>query len=212
MEEKTIEGITGRVVHDSDAQDPIKDYDMLGTMICNHSRYTLGHVQGNPKDTLTPEDIFVCLPLYLMDHSGLSISTEDYGCPWDSGRVGMIYVSKQKLLLEGMGDLTKDRVRGILKAEVATYNEYLEGNCYGYIIEDENGEHLASCWGYLGREADCERDMLHALQYEVLMKSKAQGIRDAMYPEEDWIQSVVNKTTQLGLEDWQLHREEVSKR
>lgn len=33
----------------------------------------------------------VMLPVYLMDHSGLSVNTVGFGCPWDSGQVGMIY-------------------------------------------------------------------------------------------------------------------------
>lgn len=52
------------------------------------------------RDEMTDEEIwsalekdYVILPLYLYDHSGISMSTSDPGCRWDSGRVGYIYVS-----------------------------------------------------------------------------------------------------------------------
>ena len=39
-------------------------------------------------------DQYVILPLYLYDHSGITISTRPFSCPWDSGQVGWIYASK----------------------------------------------------------------------------------------------------------------------
>jgi len=38
----------------------------------------------------------VLLPLYLLDHSGLSISTSDFCDPWDSAQVGWIYTDKRQ--------------------------------------------------------------------------------------------------------------------
>ena len=34
---------------------------------------------------------FVILPLYLYDHSGITMNTTGFSCPWDSGQVGWIY-------------------------------------------------------------------------------------------------------------------------
>lgn len=39
-------------------------------------------------------------PLYLYNHSGLSISMSPFSCPWDSGQVGWIYCSFEKALAE----------------------------------------------------------------------------------------------------------------
>ena len=33
-------------------------------------------------------DGFVFLPLYLFDHSGITMNTSGFSCPWDSGQVG----------------------------------------------------------------------------------------------------------------------------
>lgn len=40
------------------------------------------------------------LPLYLFDHSGLTISTSDFNDPWDSGQVGYIYLDKETAMKE----------------------------------------------------------------------------------------------------------------
>ena len=39
----------------------------------------------------------VVLPVYMYDHSGITINTTGFSCPWDSGMVGIIYVSKEKI-------------------------------------------------------------------------------------------------------------------
>lgn len=100
---------------------------------------------------------YVALPLYLYDHSGITMSTGAFSCPWDSGQVGIVYVSKCKALKEwGRKRWTKDlqdKVIACLEREVSTYDQFLRGEVYGYrIVEEESGEKLDSCWGFFGRE------------------------------------------------------------
>lgn len=81
----------------------------------------------------------IMLPLYLYDHSGITMSTSSFSCRWDSGQVGFIYVSKETVRKEyGWSRFTKDRVERIeayLKGEVETYDHYLTGEVYGYTLE-----------------------------------------------------------------------------
>ena len=42
----------------------------------------------------------VLLPLYLYDHSGITMSTKPFSCRWDSGHVGWIYCTKERLISE----------------------------------------------------------------------------------------------------------------
>ena len=42
------------------------------------------------------EDEVVALPLYLYDHSGITMNTSGFSCPWDSGQVGWIYCTKKR--------------------------------------------------------------------------------------------------------------------
>ena len=99
---------------------------------------------------------YFILPLYLYDHSGITMSTGGFSCSWDSGQVGFIYVSKERAREEyGFKRLTKERVQKVyeyLDNEVKTYAAYLEGDVYGYVIE--GGDIDDSCWGYVGPDGE----------------------------------------------------------
>lgn len=115
----------------------------------------------------------VILPLYLYDHSGLRLSTGAFSCPWDSGQVGWIYVSREDVLKEYGGKrLTKklrERAERLLRGEVETYDQYLCGDVWGWVVYDDDDDeeecdcepedecdctrhaaHVDSCWGYYG--------------------------------------------------------------
>lgn len=65
-----------------------------------------GEITDVLKEMYTPELIALCkdkvaiLPLYLYDHSGLAMSTNDFGDRWDSGCVGFIYMDKDTAMKE----------------------------------------------------------------------------------------------------------------
>jgi hypothetical protein len=98
------------------------------------------------------------LPLFLLDHSGITMSTGSFSCPWDSGQVGFIYVRIADVKAEyGWKVLTKarrERIEQYLRNEVKTYDDYLTGQVYGYTVE----RHVSgpewfleeSCWGFYG--------------------------------------------------------------
>jgi len=101
---------------------------------------------------------YVMLPLYLYDHSGITISTGPFNCPWDSGQIGYIYVTKEAIKKEFnrkiMSKKLEQKAIDIMRSEVNTYDDYLTGSVYGYVIEptDENKEINCddSCWGFFG--------------------------------------------------------------
>ncbi len=43
---------------------------------------------------------YVILPLYLYDHGGITMRTNPFSCPWDSGQVGWIYAPKKTFIDE----------------------------------------------------------------------------------------------------------------
>lgn len=45
-------------------------------------------------------NVNVMLPIYLYDHSGITISTSAFSCRWDSGLVGFIFCSHERFLSE----------------------------------------------------------------------------------------------------------------
>lgn len=159
IESEKYKGHTIRIEPDLDPMNPRKEWDNLGTMLCRHPRYELGDEQGSVdeiRDILEGrrEDVAVALPLYLYDHSGITISTSPFSCRWDSGMVGVIYITKEKAFKEyDQKKLTrafKERLAGYLESEVKAYDQYLTGQVYGYIVEDEEGNRIESCWGFFG--------------------------------------------------------------
>ena len=105
----------------------------------------------------------IILPLYLYDHSGITMSTGSFSCPWDSGQVGWIYVLKEVVRKEydkkRISRQLRDRVIRILEGEVETYDQYLRGDVYGFQIFEtkqcekcgnEEEEIIDSCWGFYG--------------------------------------------------------------
>jgi hypothetical protein len=120
--------------------------------------YPKKNIDRNLDDVLLEriEEKFLVLPLYIYDHSGITISTRSFSCPWDSGQIGWIYVSHEDIIKE-YGFLDIDRATKYLEGEVETFDQYLQGDVYGYILEksskcdccgDIEWEHLDSCWGY----------------------------------------------------------------
>lgn len=117
-----------------------------------------GHM--NEKDvaavTRWIDNNIIYLPLYLYDHSGITMNTTGFTCGWDSGTVGFIYITKEQARKEwGIKKFTKkelDRVCTYLKGEVETYDQYLTGEVYGYTIEAPDGEDIGSCWGFFGSD------------------------------------------------------------
>jgi hypothetical protein len=143
-----------KIETDDDPMNP-RDDDNFGTMVCFHKRYVLGdkHEYKHPDECIDLEsraDV-VFLPLYLFDHSGISINTKPFNCPWDSGRVGLIYITHEDILKNyeeaEITDALIERAKDLMNSEVQTYNAFLVGEVYGYIVEHD-GEELDSCWGY----------------------------------------------------------------
>ena len=110
----------------------------------------------------------IILPLYLYDHSGITMSTGSFVDKWDSGQVGIISVSKEKVRKEfGWKRITRDRLKkieDILKGEVETYDTYLRGDVWRYVICDENGESVESCCGFYD-EDDARQEGLSTMRY-----------------------------------------------
>ena len=66
--------------------------------------------------------------------------------------MGYIYISKKDSVKEwGKTLFTKtveEKAINYLVMEVKIYNDFLTGDIYGFIIEDQGGEELDSCWGF----------------------------------------------------------------
>lgn len=113
----------------------------------------------------------VILSLYLYDHSGITMNTTGFSCPWDSGQVGYIWTTIKKAMeiaggLDGSKKEIRERIIRNLADEVALYDQYLSNDCYGGIVEQYlDGEWIGmdSSWGYY-----CSRNPLEEIAEEML--------------------------------------------
>ena len=164
---------------DSTPDDP-RSWDNAGTIVTWHRRYELGDERPriDPQEWLAEHKNDIVLPIYMYDHSGITINTTGFSCPWDSGQVGYIFITRKDAVKEwGKKLCTKDvekRAIAYLKCEVKTYDDYLTGNVYGYDIDDGDGD---SCWGYYPDESD-------KMGYEGCLR-EAKSIVDYMVEKED---------------------------
>ncbi len=181
METTKFGDYTIKIAHDDDAESP-REWEPTGTMVCWHRNYNLGDKHNfhdtdammhelsglydeEHTDYLEPEQLARCykvagekniiLPLYLYDHSGISMSVGSFACSWDSGQVGWIYIPYETLRKEhdwkNITEARRKEATKWLEGEVETYDQYLTGNVYGFTIEKgEDDEHVDSCWGFFG--------------------------------------------------------------
>ena len=97
----------------------------------------------------------IIVPVYAYVHSGVALSTGGFSCPWDSGCVGLIWCTFDRAREEYGDDAqAHERARKYLIGEIETLDTYYRGNVYGFTIEDADGEHVDSCWGFYGSTID----------------------------------------------------------
>lgn len=110
-------------------------------------------------------DMLYHKPLYLYDHSGLSLSTGFSGSVydmWDTSMVGYAVISRKDMAtyFPDIIDIAeiRERAEQVIDGEVREYSAYLGGEVYRYEVEDEEGNLLDSCSGFIGMEY-CEQEM-----------------------------------------------------
>ncbi len=176
MNEVITEKVVGnhiiRTFYDESPINPRKN-DNYSKMICFHRRYDLGDKHDYDhtdyggwndmeKAIRKREKPLVILPLYLYDHSGITISTSPFSCGWDSGQIGFVIATRaQKELLYGKKRLTNKKLQEYVEAEVKEYDRYIRGEAYGVRVYQvskcdlghEHEEEIHSLWGF-GEEED----------------------------------------------------------
>lgn len=113
---------------------------------------TLWEDADEEEEPVLDPDIGICLALHAYIHSGVALSHSSFTCPWDSGQIGWHYMTKETLEKEFGGD--EDKALECLEAELKVFQAYIEGDVWGFEIEDEDGNHVDSCWGFYGDDLD----------------------------------------------------------
>ena len=150
-----------------------------------HSHCNLGDVYHT--DTESVEEMLakakrqndIVMALHCYEHGGITISLNSfYGrvpgghYEWDSGQAGFVIIRRKKMLEEFGGKTftakLKKRAREIAEAEVETFDAYLRGEIYGYIIGDDGD----SCWGFYSIE-DAIEEAKSTIDYIVKRERKS---------------------------------------
>lgn len=158
-----------RVEQDEDPISP-REYDNVGTIVAGHRRYKLGDddapeidwsdfdgweaVERHLRDEC---GAIAVLPVYLYDHSGITVSTKPFSCPWDSGRVGAIYATDKRVADLLGTDVDEEAILKVLRDEVSNYDQYLRGDVWFYVVEDRFGNVEDYCSGFFGEEEATEQ-------------------------------------------------------
>ena len=151
----------------------IEECDLLGRIICWHPRYNLGHRHNFETDQELFDSIgkAVILPIYIYEHGGRAISTTPFSDPCDSDHIGFVYAEHDKIFAQyNKGKMTKNLKKSVeetLAKEVSLYNDFINGEVYGYVIKDESGAEIHSCWGFVGdpRKSGLMEQAFEAMQF-----------------------------------------------
>ena len=144
---------TLRIKADTCPMNPREDSCHSSVIIYSSHRYLLGDKRVEQGTEVSTRDNIV-LPVYAYIHSGVALNTTGFSCPWDSGQSGFIYENKAEIRKEfGVKRISpklRKQVENRMKAEIEVFSKYLNGEVYGFVIEDEQGEEVDSCWGFFG--------------------------------------------------------------
>jgi len=164
-------GHTIKIYPDDSPESP-REWDNVGHMTCFHRHYDLGdkhHIDAANFDgwdavaayLRDEEQATVMLPLYLYDHGGITMRVGGFsGCPlpqghreFDTMMVGFIWCTAAEIEAQwGTGADARGKAVNRLTGEVQTYDQYLRGDVYGYVVEGMDMAEIDSCWGFYGME------------------------------------------------------------
>lgn len=178
------EGLTVKIIQDTDAQSP-DDFGDDGIFLVHYHRdftvtrdkiVTVDEIaalyRGEKSERLKElQREYHFFPVAALIHSGVYLRlgqggfAEDSG-GWDTSHVGAVLVSKKEWK-------RRDKAASAAASHVDTWNQYLSGDVWGYVVEDSAGDHLDSCGGFYGLDY-CREEAKSSAE------SHAKGIKAAV--------------------------------
>lgn len=175
---ETYKGYTIEIETDEYPMNP-REWDNDSKMVCFHKRYDLpceididhnnfnswDEIEEYIKENYKVTDI---KPVYMYDHSGITVKTTPFSCSWDSGQIGFIFTEERE-------------IGSVLEQDIETYNNYITGNVHGYNIILSNGEE--SCWGFYGdiEESGLLEEAKNRIDYDIEQKQKIKELKLKQY-------------------------------
>lgn len=154
---------TVRVVYDTVPVNPREEFDTPFTILYDRdSRYYLGDkaVDAEVVQEIVNSNDYIYMSVYAYIHSGTSLST-GMGCP-DNDDIfrgmhsGIIYISKEDIRKNwNVKRISKKLLKDIYKymeMEVKEFSQYLNGEIYMFVVEDEYGHLVETCGNFYDAE------------------------------------------------------------
>jgi hypothetical protein len=173
---------------DNDPVNPRTEYDHITKLFLNGSLRWIGdEYEGRTpksvhKDALAAGDW--THSVYAHVHSLTTLSLHPFNDPFDSGCAGIITIPKDRLerVMEYHNNADcMDVAMRIARDEIASTNDYLHGNVYGFKAYLW-GDMQDSCWGFIGDFDEIAQVMADhvAPEYKELFKGAKYGEVDSM--------------------------------
>jgi len=160
------------IEQDIHAESPLDEFEAADIVYSDRSSYRLGNMTTSEAEAKYGEDFLARVdikskPVYAYVHSGVTVSTRPFSCPWDSGQSGYVLITKDAFESCVGGDWDDDMVvDAYLDSVVRVFDTFLTGDVWCVRVESDDGEVLDSLCEIYGRdsaEADGEamlKDML----------------------------------------------------
>lgn len=143
-------GCKGFVAQDEDTWDPRVGQDCATRIWAWHKRYILGDQDPEKPDTrefgswaevskeiCEKHDVLLIKQVRMYDHSGLGVSLSSdrypFNCPWDSGWVGFIFITREATLKALCAKRVTSRVlkqaEALMESEFEEWAAYVRSRC-----------------------------------------------------------------------------------
>ena len=126
--------LTFRVLYDRNPHNPRKEEPMT-KIVGWHRKY---HVSDRDMmefpdrdsflESVRPEDIVK--PLYMYEHGGVALSTEPFSDRWDSGPLGYVMVTPERLEAIGLKRSETEQIERNIASEIKVFQAYMNGEVY----------------------------------------------------------------------------------
>lgn len=158
-----------------------REWDNIWSLYCFHQRYIIGdkhdyresyfHDWDEFENAIKEDfDVIAIHPLSLYDHGGTTLFRGVHR-GWDNSRVGFAFVTRDKLEWfdkERPFEEVLELMENNLDTELETYNQWANGEVYGYQVKDEYGEFVDSCYGHYGMDycIECAKETVDSIRQE----------------------------------------------
>lgn len=183
-------GVKLRILYDSDAESPVADDESVILAI-----FARNHINPAQKQLPTvemaldfvaanrdPDSEYAVFAVWAYEHGNIVFKAVELGAgnpyadEWDSGNAGIIALKRTDF-----GPDLLDYAKGIC----ATYTDWCNGEVYGYVVENEDGDVVDSCWGYVGDPEDNGALTEGLSAFESVVEDARARIADAAQAEAD---------------------------